>query len=85
MVERLGRGYRLARHRHARIAGRRRRTSSRRSSTGRASRSCCPEEIAYQQGWIDARAAARLAEPLAKNGYGQYLLALADGAFAGTD
>ena len=37
---------------------------------------CCPEEIAYQQGWIDAEQVRRLAEPLAKNGYGRYLLQL---------
>jgi glucose-1-phosphate thymidylyltransferase len=36
----------------------------------------CPEEIAYQQGWIDADQVRRLAEPLAKNGYGRYLLRL---------
>ncbi len=36
----------------------------------------CPEEIAWRQGFIDARQLARLAEPLAKNGYGQYLLRL---------
>jgi len=36
----------------------------------------CPEEIAYQQGWIDAEQVRRLAQPLAKNGYGQYLLQL---------
>jgi len=34
----------------------------------------CPEEIAYRQGWIDAAALQKLAAPLAKNGYGQYLL-----------
>jgi glucose-1-phosphate thymidylyltransferase len=34
----------------------------------------CPEEIAYRHGWIDAAALERLAQPLAKNGYGQYLL-----------
>jgi glucose-1-phosphate thymidylyltransferase len=33
----------------------------------------CPEEIAYRRGWIDAQALLKLAEPLAKNGYGQYL------------
>jgi len=37
---------------------------------------CCPEEIAYQHGWIDAAQVQRLAEPLAKNGYGRYLLQL---------
>ncbi len=36
----------------------------------------CPEEIAWRQGWIDAEQVRRLAEPLAKNGYGQYLLRL---------
>jgi len=36
----------------------------------------CPEEIAYRQGWIDAEQLHRLAEPLSKNGYGQYLLGL---------
>jgi glucose-1-phosphate thymidylyltransferase len=34
----------------------------------------CPEEIAYRQGWIDAAQVERLAQPLAKNGYGKYLL-----------
>jgi glucose-1-phosphate thymidylyltransferase len=34
---------------------------------------CCPEEIAWQQGWIDAEQVLRLAGPLAKNGYGRYL------------
>ena len=33
----------------------------------------CPEEIAYRQRWIDAEQLARLAHPLLKNGYGQYL------------
>jgi glucose-1-phosphate thymidylyltransferase len=36
----------------------------------------CPEEIAWHQGWIDAAQLASLAAPLAKNGYGQYLLRL---------
>jgi glucose-1-phosphate thymidylyltransferase len=36
----------------------------------------CPEEIAYGQKWIDAAALEKLATPLAKNGYGQYLLNL---------
>jgi glucose-1-phosphate thymidylyltransferase len=34
----------------------------------------CPEEIAFRQGWIDAAQLEALAMPLAKNGYGQYLL-----------
>jgi glucose-1-phosphate thymidylyltransferase len=36
----------------------------------------CPEEIAFMQQWIDATALQKLATPLAKNGYGQYLLNL---------
>ena len=36
----------------------------------------CPEEIAWRHGWIDAGRLEQLAKPLAKNGYGQYLLRL---------
>ncbi|MFI3184855.1 MAG: glucose-1-phosphate thymidylyltransferase RfbA [Methylococcaceae bacterium] len=36
----------------------------------------CPEEIAYRKGFINAEQVAKLAQPLAKNGYGQYLLRL---------
>ena len=36
----------------------------------------CPEEIAYRQGWIDAAGVERLGQAMAKNAYGQYLLAL---------
>jgi glucose-1-phosphate thymidylyltransferase len=36
----------------------------------------CPEEIAFRRGWIDAAQLEALARPLAKNGYGQYLLKL---------
>ena len=39
-------------------------------------RVCCPEEIAFGNGWIDAAQLETLARPLAKNGYGQYLLQL---------
>ncbi|WP_348944610.1 glucose-1-phosphate thymidylyltransferase RfbA [Chitinibacter sp. FCG-7] len=35
---------------------------------------CCPEEIAYRQGWIGAAQVEQLAQPLKKNAYGQYLL-----------
>jgi len=34
----------------------------------------CPEEIAFRQQWIGAGQLEKLARPLAKNGYGQYLL-----------
>ena len=39
-------------------------------------RVCCPEEVAYNLGWIDAAQLRALAAPLSKNGYGQYLLSL---------
>jgi glucose-1-phosphate thymidylyltransferase len=39
-------------------------------------RVCCPEEIAYFNGWIDDAQLRDLARPLEKNGYGQYLLGL---------
>ena len=39
----------------------------------------CIEEIAFQQGWIDADRLRALGEPLRKSGYGDYLLRVADG------
>jgi glucose-1-phosphate thymidylyltransferase len=39
---------------------------------------CCPEEVAYNNGWIDAEQVKRLAAPLLKTGYGQYLMHLVD-------
>ena len=36
----------------------------------------CPEEIAFRNGWIDAQQLERLAQPMLKNGYGQYLMKL---------
>jgi len=36
----------------------------------------CPEEIAWRNGWIGAEQLQQLAQPLAKSGYGQYLLGL---------
>jgi len=38
----------------------------------------CPEEIAFRHSWIDAAQLEQLARPLAKNGYGQYLLRILD-------
>jgi glucose-1-phosphate thymidylyltransferase len=34
----------------------------------------CVEEIAYRSGWIGAEQVERLAQPMLKNGYGQYLM-----------
>lgn len=39
-------------------------------------RVACPEEIAFNNGWIDRDELGALAKPLAKNGYGQYLMQL---------
>jgi len=36
----------------------------------------CPEEVAYRSGWIDAAQVESLAQPLAKNDYGRYLLGM---------
>ena len=41
---------------------------------------CCPEEIVWRNGWIDDDQLERLAAPLAKSGYGRYLLELKDEA-----
>lgn len=38
----------------------------------------CLEEIAYKQGWINREQLIKVATPMAKNGYGQYLLRLAE-------
>jgi glucose-1-phosphate thymidylyltransferase len=37
---------------------------------------CAPEEVAFQNKWIDAEALRAIAEPLRKSGYGEYLLGL---------
>jgi len=39
----------------------------------------CPEEIAYQNDWITTEQLERLAKPMAKNSYGQYLIDLTKG------
>ena len=39
---------------------------------------CCPEEVAWQRRWIDADQLRAIAAPLAKSGYGEYLLGLLD-------
>jgi glucose-1-phosphate thymidylyltransferase len=43
----------------------------------------CPEEVAWRQGWIGASQLQRLAEPLRKSGYGDYLLQLLEQPDAG--
>lgn len=43
-------------------------------------RMACPEEVAYRLGFIDQAAFLKLAEPLAKSDYGQYLLRIAEDA-----
>lgn len=42
----------------------------------------CPEEIAFRMGYINVDQLLRCAEPLKKNGYGQYLIRLAEGKAA---
>ena len=39
-------------------------------------KAACPEEVAYRAGWIGAPQLEQLAQPLLKNGYGQYLMRL---------
>jgi len=43
-------------------------------------RICCPEVIAFQQGWISKAQVLELAEPLKKSGYGEYILKIANKA-----
>ena len=44
-------------------------------------RVCCPEEIAWNNGWVSDAELLRLAAPLAKNGYGRYLMGLPERGF----
>ncbi|HEX7855580.1 MAG TPA: glucose-1-phosphate thymidylyltransferase RfbA [Sphingobium sp.] len=46
---------------------------------------CCPEEIAWRQGFIDDAHLERIAQPLRKSGYGNYLMGLLQGHGARTD
>jgi glucose-1-phosphate thymidylyltransferase len=41
---------------------------------------CCPEEIAFRQGWIDARQLVELGNAITRSSYGSYLLRLASSA-----
>ena len=59
MVERLGRGYAWLDTGHARVAAAGRELHRDDRAARRASKVACPEEIAFQNGWIDARPAAR--------------------------
>jgi glucose-1-phosphate thymidylyltransferase len=43
-------------------------------------RIACPEEIAFNAGWIDRNQLLDLAAGLAKSAYGQYLLRIAEGS-----
>ncbi|MFW8566555.1 glucose-1-phosphate thymidylyltransferase RfbA [Orrella sp. 11846] len=45
----------------------------------------CPEEVALDAGWIQADALMELAAPLSKNGYGQYLMQLAQRHLSGNN
>lgn len=45
---------------------------------------CCPEEIAWRMGFIDAAQLESLAAPLCKSGYGEYLMGLLKGRQART-
>ena len=72
----LGRGYRLARHRHARSPARGVASSSRPSSSARGSRSPARRRSPIASAGSAPTQLRELAKPLAKSGYGQYLLSL---------
>ena len=74
-VERFGRGF-AARHRYPRQpAGSLAVRADHRAPPGL--KVACPEEIAYQNKWIDREQLLRRADALGKTGYGQYLFKLA--------
>lgn len=75
MVERLGRGYAwldTGTHDSLLQAGNFIETLEQRQGL----KVSCPEEIAFMQGWIDTEQLLKLAAPLKKSGYGDYLVAL---------
>ncbi len=76
-VERMGRGYAwfdTGTHESLLQAGEFVRTVEERQGL----KISCPEEIAWRKGFIDSDQVRKLAEPLSKNGYGQYLLRMID-------
>ncbi len=77
-VERMGRGYAwfdTGTHESLLQAGEFVRTVEERQGLKIA----CPEEIAWRRGFITSDHVRKLAEPMAKNGYGQYLLRMIEG------
>ena len=49
-------------------------SSSQTSEQRQGLKMACLEEIAFRAGWISAEQVERMAQPMLKNGYGQYLL-----------
>jgi glucose-1-phosphate thymidylyltransferase len=78
-----GPGLRLARHRHPRQPARSQ-PVHRHLENRQGLKVACPEEIAWPPRLDQRRATAALAQPLAKNGYGQYLLRILKNRFSET-